>query len=174
MLQEKLSGLLAEVSALEGKVQNLSGDFRTMQDVQRRLKRIRKQLTHLIASVPASVQPLVVVNVPPEPVAPPPPPVKVEPQPMNPASFGRLLSTVKKQSFADEKLKVIRTAANANHFLTRQVTQLLGTFSFAEGKLKCVRALKPRILDSENLFQLYEAFTFDADKKKLKEIIGDR
>ncbi len=108
---------------------------------------------------------------PPLPPPPPPPPV-VRPMPDGP--FQRLNEAVGRESFSEDKLSILTHAAANNHFLISQVAQLITHFSFSEDKLTLVRALKPRILDPENGYQLYSAFTFSGDKKRLQEILAQR
>lgn len=173
-LQQELGRVLADVSALEGKIQNLRGDFRTMKDVQRRLKAIQGKLTRLIAVVPSSVQPVIVMAPPvvrPPPVAPPKP---TGPVAMAKSSFTRLVSSVKRQAFSSGKLDVIRAGASSQHFTVVQVKTLLATFAHSSDKLECARVLAPKIVDRENVFELYDSFTFSSDKKKLKKILGVR
>jgi len=50
------------------------------------------------------------------------------------------------------------------------VMQLLGHFSFADGKVEAAKAMHPRLVDPENFFQVYEALPFEADRKKLREL----
>ena len=87
------------------------------------------------------------------------------------SSFEKLISQLKEASFADDKLNIISTAAHNNFFTASQVKRILGTFSFSEGKLKALRLLKHRIVDRNNLFIIYSAFTFSSDKEKAKEIL---
>ncbi len=182
-LQNELSGLLADVAMLEGRVQNLQGDFRTMKEISARLKSMRHKLTRLIRAAPQVVQPQVIVTlgsptqptlIVQEPRLPPPLPPATEPTPqaMSAADFGRLLGAVKKESFAKGKLAVVSSAAQDNSFTVAQVASLVGTLSFAKDKLACVRTLKRTILDMNNAYQLYDAFTFSKDKEQLKAILG--
>ncbi|NPC83444.1 DUF4476 domain-containing protein, partial [Pyxidicoccus fallax] len=96
----------------------------------------------------------------------------VRPVPEGP--FKRLNDSVAKESFAEDKMRIISMAAGDNYFLISQVAQLLNHFPFSQDKLTAVRALKPRILDPENGYQLYSAFSFSSDKKRLQEILAQR
>ena len=65
----------------------------------------------------------------------------------------------------------LEQAVTAHYFLVAQVAEVLGDFDFSQDKLQAARLLKPRILDPENKFKLYEAFTFGNDKEELKRIL---
>ncbi len=113
--------------------------------------------------------------VPPQPrPQPPPPPPQPVVHPMHDGAFKRMSEAVARESFAEDKMRVLTMAARDNHFLVSQVAQLLNYFPFSQDKLTVVRELKPRILDLENGYQLQSAFSFSGDKKKLQEILAQR
>jgi hypothetical protein len=109
----------------------------------------------------------------PQPLPPPPPPQPVV-RPMQEGAFKRMSEAVARESFAEDKMRVLTMAARDNHFLVSQVSQLLTYFPFSQDKLTVVRELRPRILDLENGYQLQSAFSFSGDKKKLQEILAQR
>jgi hypothetical protein len=105
------------------------------------------------------------------PPAPQPPP---QPQvyPISEGQLQSLIQAIQKESFGDGKLRVLESAAPTQYFLVPQVMKLLQKFSFGEDKLDAVRLLWPRVLDRENAYQLYGAFSFPVEKEQLKDIIG--
>jgi len=94
------------------------------------------------------------------------------PQPMFDTDFAGLVEAIEAEGFEDGKLNVLRTAAPGTYFSVGQVGQLVDLFAFSAGKIKVVEICKPRILDLQNSFQLYSHFTFEADKKKVRGILG--
>jgi hypothetical protein len=104
----------------------------------------------------------------PQPQPPPPPQV----YPISEDQLQRLVRAINKESFGDSKLRVLQAAAPTQYFLVPQVMKLLQRFSFGEDKLAAVRVLWPRVLDRENAYQLYQAFTFQGEKDQLRQIIG--
>ncbi|MFP2913349.1 DUF4476 domain-containing protein [Pyxidicoccus sp. 3LFB2] len=88
--------------------------------------------------------------------------------------FKRMNEAVAKESFAEDKMRVLTMAARDNHFVISQVAQLIAHFPFSQDKLTVVRTLKPRILDPENGYHLYSEFSFSSDKKRLQEILAQR
>lgn len=107
----------------------------------------------------------------PPPSSPPSPP---QPQvnPISEPQLQSLMQAIQKESFGDGKLRVLEAAAPTQYFLVPQVMKILQKFSFGEDKLDAVRLLWPRVLDRENSYQLYQSFSFPAEKEQLKNIIG--
>lgn len=98
---------------------------------------------------------------------PEPPPI----YPMSERDFTILLSRLQTESFSDDQLSIVRTAANSNFFLVGQAETVLDVFSFEDDKLEAVRILYPQVLDKENSFKLYGKFTFSDSKEELAEIL---
>jgi hypothetical protein len=105
---------------------------------------------------------------------PPPPPPPPQPQvyPISENQLQGLIQAINRESFGDGKLRVLQSAAPTQYFLVPQVMKLLQRFSFGEDKLNAVRVLWPRVLDRENAYQLYQAFSFPSEKEQLRQIIG--
>jgi len=105
---------------------------------------------------------------------PPPPGQPIQPSvmPMDEAAFRNLLKAVERESFANDKLRVLGQAAPANWFLVAQTQQVLSQLTFPKERLEAVRILRPRILDTGNFYQLYASFEFPGDKDELKRILG--
>jgi hypothetical protein len=106
----------------------------------------------------------------PAPNQPPPPPQPVV-YPMADAAFGGLMRAIATESFPNDRLRVLQQAAPANWFLVAQVQEILRQFAFPQDRLRAMRALKPRILDTANYYQLYASFEFPNDKQELKRIL---
>jgi len=100
--------------------------------------------------------------------APPPPPVQLG---MSAADFRALKKAIKDESFENQQLNVLQSAARRAQFTVEQVGELIDLFDFSSGKVKVVEITRPRIVDRENLFQLYSHFTFDSDKDKVKHLL---
>ncbi len=90
---------------------------------------------------------------------------------MAPEAFHKLLAQLEDASFADDQLEILETAAAHNTFTAHQARRILEKFSFEEDRLKAAKILAPRIVDRENLHELYDAFEFSSSKKKLREVL---
>jgi hypothetical protein len=120
-----------------------------------------------------------VVAPPPAPgptyVPPPPPPGAYVPPPppaaMDAATFDTLIGAVGRASFSSDKQRVIADAAARNWFTVAQADRVLRMLSFSADKLRALELMAPHIVDPQNAFQLYESFTFSADRQKAREIM---
>ncbi len=91
---------------------------------------------------------------------------------MSGADFAALKSAIAAEAFEEQKLAVLSTAAGSAWFTIAQVGELVDQFSFSSGKVKVVSITRPHLVDPQNAFQLYAHFTFDSDKQKVKQILG--
>jgi len=91
--------------------------------------------------------------------------------PMSDGDFSVIYNRVKHEAFADDKLNILRTAADENYFLVEQVEELLDLFAFEEDRLQAVRILNHNILDRENCYRLYSKFEFSDSKESLNRIL---
>jgi hypothetical protein len=114
--------------------------------------------------------------VPPRPVQDPPRlPTGPMPAPqhhgMDDGAFGALVTSVRKESFSEDQLEVVEQAATHGHFRVAQLRTLIDTVSFSATKLRVLELCAPHIVDSENVFTLFDAFTFSADKEQAHQIL---
>ncbi len=91
--------------------------------------------------------------------------------PMSDGDLSVLYNRVKDEVFADDKLNILRTAADENFFLVEQVEELLDLFAFEEDRLQAVRILNQNMLDRENCYRLYSKFEFSDSKESLNSIL---
>ncbi len=89
-------------------------------------------------------------------------------EPMTPEAFARLLKALEDASFSDEKYAIVKEAASKNYFTSKQVLEVLKRFDFESDRLKVAKLLYPRVVDPENFFVVYEAFTFSSSKEELR------
>ncbi len=90
-------------------------------------------------------------------------------EPMPPRAFASLLRMLEEEPFPDEKYSIVREAASKNYFTSQQVLQILKEFVFEDDRLKVAKLLYPRVVDPENFFIVYEAFTFPSSKRELRK-----
>ena len=87
------------------------------------------------------------------------------------ASFSILYNKVKKASFNNEKYDLLEVACLGCNFSCQQAIQLMKIFSFDDERMKVLRMVAPRIVDSQNANDIRKIFTFDDDKDKVGEIM---
>ena len=119
----------------------------------------------LSVAVPAGV----IGNIPPPPRLPPPPPPVIDE-----GTFQGLLGAINAESFSSGKQRVIGEAAQRSFFLVSHVAQVVNVLSFSNDKVRAVELLWPHVVDKQNAFHLYEAFTFENDKRRVRAIIERR
>jgi len=95
-----------------------------------------------------------------------------KPAPMKDAAFAQLVEAIKQASFDDEKIAVVRHAAQSNWFRSAQVAAVMDLVSFDDGKIDAAVAMRPRITDPENSFVIFNKLAFDSSKEKLRKRVG--
>lgn len=111
------------------------------------------------------------------PMSPPPRPPQAtpnQPWPMGAAPFQALLDSIAREDWARDRLGIVEMAARDNYFVVAQVLQILERFDFSNQKLQAVRAVKDRILDQQNNYLLYGAFSFSSEKEELGRLLASR
>jgi hypothetical protein len=86
--------------------------------------------------------------------------------------FGDLVSRIKKESFSEGKIRVLRTAAKNYRFNCSQIVRLIDSYTFSEDKLEALRISYPDVADPKNNYKILDAFTFDTDKDEADSIIN--
>ena len=185
-LHRQLGGLIEDIAMLEATLELIPTTAPQRQRINRTVERMRRKLSRLLAVTPARVRrfhPNEKRPIPPVPLPTAAPndanngtqaPAKVtpaKPRPMGKKAFAALLKTVRTESFGSGRLQVIRSASTHHHFTVKQVLSLLEQLSFSSKKLEAVRTLYPRVVNPQNAFQLYGAFTYESDKRKLRAIL---
>lgn len=110
--------------------------------------------------------PQVTINVaPPEPPAP-------RLRAMDNETFLDLKKSIRRNSFGDDGLDVLKTAAEGNYFKSSQIVDILSLFVYSDDKLKALEISYPKCIDTQSNFKIVDAFLFDSDKKEAQEIIN--
>jgi hypothetical protein len=86
------------------------------------------------------------------------------------ADLEEILARLGKASFDDGRTRMLESFAADRSFTCDQVVRLVGTFTFGDGQVRAVRILNPRIIDRQNFFKIYDVFTFDSDKDRVRAI----
>ncbi|MCY1082930.1 DUF4476 domain-containing protein [Archangium lansingense] len=105
----------------------------------------------------------------PTPIPPPAPAY----QPIADGKLQKLMSSMSREPFAEDKMHVLEEVVGSHYFLVGQVQQVLNQFQFSQDRLNAVRMLWSRVLDRQNSFELYNSFQFSQDKAELKRILAN-
>lgn len=161
-LMQQLSRINEKLAVATGRAKKDKQLTKLLEDARAELKEVGRQVTNAPL---ARVEP----QRPPPPQPPPPQPAV---QPITEAMLRSLVVAIRNEPFAEDQLDVLAQAAPTQYFLVNQVQQLLRVFTFSKDRLKAMRLLRPRLLDMENGFKLYESFEFSNDKEELKRILA--
>jgi hypothetical protein len=93
---------------------------------------------------------------------------------MAPQEFERIREAVKKQSFDDNKLDLLRTLLGDRPLSSAQLTELLKLFSFDTKRLEAAKLGWDQVSDRQNFYTVFDVFTFSPSVKALKEYMGSR
>jgi hypothetical protein len=160
-LMQQLARINEKLAAATGKAKKDKPLQKLLEESRAELKEVARQVTNAPL---ARVEP----QRPPQPPPPPQPAV----QPITEAMLRSLVVAVRNEPFAEDQLDVLGQAAPTQYFLVNQTQQLLRVFTFSKDRLKAMRLLRPRLLDMENSYKLYESFEFSNDKEELKRILA--
>ena len=158
--------LMRQLASINEKLAQATGKAKKDKQLQKLLDDARADLKEVGRHV---------TNAPParmEPQRPPPPPPQPTVQPITEAMLRSLVAAIRNEPFADDQLTVLEEAVPTQYFLVAQAQDLLRIFRFSNDRLKAIRLLRPRLLDLENSFKLYESFEHSADKDELKRILA--
>ncbi|MGI9527831.1 MAG: DUF4476 domain-containing protein [Weeksellaceae bacterium] len=90
---------------------------------------------------------------------------------MNQTSFNRFMSTLKKESFDEGKIRLIESTAKDIYFTAEQIKEMISLFSFDDNKLDIAKKLYAQCVDKYNYYLVNEAFSFSSTKEKLQDYI---
>ncbi|CAF2765910.1 unnamed protein product [Rotaria sp. Silwood2] len=95
---------------------------------------------------------------------------------MNSSTFDNLINSVKKASFSDNQVDIIKTTIQSVEIIsTWQVVQLMKLLSFDNAKLEVAKMAYPYTYDQGSYASIVgDALTFSGAKSELNEYIRSR
>ena len=96
---------------------------------------------------------------------------QMHPHAMRDKDFDMMVGIVKKASFDDKKIDVIRVACIGSYFSSNQCARLLSLFSFDDNKIKALEVIAPRLVDMNNIDDIVKKFSFSSSKDKAVSIL---
>lgn len=85
--------------------------------------------------------------------------------------FKAFLGNMKKEPFADSRLKILETALVSTSFTTEQCMQLVKLYNFNDEKKKVMKLMYPQIVDKEAFFTVIGTLTFSSDKDEMNDFV---
>ncbi len=96
------------------------------------------------------------------------------PRAMRDKDFSMMYDIVKKTSFDDRKIDIIRVACIGSRFDSKQCARLLSLLSFDDNKLKALEVIAPRLTEMENFDKILKEFSFASNKDEAVKILAQR
>lgn len=90
----------------------------------------------------------------------------MHPHAMRDKDFSLVLNVVKKASFDDRKIDVMRVACIGSYFSSEQCARLLSLLSFDDNKVEALEVIAPRLVESDNAEDILKKFSFSSSKDK--------
>jgi hypothetical protein len=91
---------------------------------------------------------------------------------MSKDDFAKLVASLKKEAFDDNRLKVVGLSAKNNFFSAEQIGTLIDAFPHGSDKTKALQLVAKRLVDAKNSHTILSHFTFDSDKETAEQILS--
>jgi hypothetical protein len=92
---------------------------------------------------------------------------------MTDSELKNVVARVQAESYADEQLALIKSVAASSYVTADQVVTLMKLCSYDDTRIEIAAALHPRVVDSQNWYQVYDGLTYASSKKTLRSRIGE-
>lgn len=92
--------------------------------------------------------------------------------PMPEKDFRDLVTSLSNESFDENKVAVLESAAKYNNFDVDQVVALMNQSTFSTWKIKVVEITYPYVIDKYNSFKIINNLSFSEDKEKVRQILS--
>jgi len=93
---------------------------------------------------------------------------------MNAAAFEQLKSQVKRESFDDDKTKLLQATFQSSALSTSQLAELLGLYAFEDKALMVAKLAFPNITDPQRYFTLKDVFKFKSNQDALLDFLAQQ
>lgn len=93
---------------------------------------------------------------------------------MTKQAFDQYLIALKKVSFDRDRLELVQQQSKVALFTAQQIKSMLASFTFDEQRLEAGKVLSQRCVDIANFYLVYDAYTFDKNKRELMNYVSGR
>jgi hypothetical protein len=87
--------------------------------------------------------------------------------PMDIHSFAALKQSIARASFESTRLDIARQVIAKQYITAVQLRELLQLFTFESSKVEFAKFAYPQVIDRQNIFTIYDAFTFNSSISEL-------
>ena len=88
--------------------------------------------------------------------------------------FTDLISEIDDADFSDDKINVIKTAADGNCFSVEQIKKVLKLLDYDDNRLKAAKILYKTLSDKSRVFKIYSSFEYSSTKEEFKKWIDNK
>lgn len=88
---------------------------------------------------------------------------------MSDREFSRFVAQIQAENFSSDRLQLVQVAAAGNYFTSSQVTAVVHLMTFGSNRVDAAVLLYPRVVDQDDFYQVFAAFTFDSNKRKVRK-----
>jgi len=89
------------------------------------------------------------------------------------ADFNDLIKAINSKSFSDDKFLVLESSVKHFKFKVDHIIRIIGCFTHSDDKVEALRISYPEVIDPQNNYKIYDAFTYSSSKEKAKEIMDN-
>ena len=82
--------------------------------------------------------------------------------------FNWLTESIYRASFESTRISIVSGALRNNYFTSRQILDLLNQFSFEASKVRLAKEAYHRVVDPNNFFLIYSAFSFESSIREIE------
>lgn len=93
--------------------------------------------------------------------------------PMEEGIFNNLYERIKKETFINGKLSILKTALSTNGISCNQLAKVMALCTFATDQIKLMEASLSSIADKANSAVILEVFKFNNDREKARKILAN-
>jgi hypothetical protein len=92
-------------------------------------------------------------------------------KPISEESFKSLIQNLKSEISEFTRIEILKTAVSKNYFLVRHLEEIIDQFTSELNKEEVVKIVYPKIIDKENIHQIFSKFTSSLSKENIREWI---
>jgi hypothetical protein len=92
---------------------------------------------------------------------------------MDSVSFNQFMNVLKKNTFENSKMDIIKQQSKTGAFTSQQIKSILMSLNYEANKLEMAKLLYRNCADKQNFFLVYDVFSFESSKKELMDFISN-
>jgi hypothetical protein len=87
---------------------------------------------------------------------------------MSDAEFAAFMAQLEDEHFSSGRLALIQMVARDNYFTSAQTRAVVSSLHFSSSRVESAVLMYPRVVDQDNFYQIFSAFTFQMPKEEVR------